>query len=123
VPFNRAAIEETAMLALIGSACTAVAILAVALAALACNHPNAPRWVQRELTAQLCGVVITIVLGLGLACLARTAVHLLADGITLVEAAVLAGGIALVVVTLRTLKFGARLRRHQASAVALVPPV
>ncbi len=110
------------MLALLGSACTAAAILAVALAALLFNHPNAPRWAQRELTAQLCGVAITIVLGLGLASLAMTAAHLLADGITLAEAAVLAGGLALVVVMLRALGFAARLQRHQAAAVALVPP-
>ena len=83
--------------AVMGSAFTAFAILAIALMALAFNHPRAPRWVQRELTAQLSAVLVTIVLGVGLACLAMTVGHVLADGVALVELAALAGALALVV--------------------------
>ena len=110
------------MLAVIGSAFTAGAILAIALMAVAFNHPRAPRWLQRELTAQLSAVAATLVLGTGLACLALTASHVLAAGIALGEAAVLAGGLALVVVVLRALKVGTRLQGYQAVPAPTLPP-
>ena len=110
------------MLAVLGSALTAFAILAIALSILAFNHPNAPRWLRRELTAQLSAVSITIILGAGLACLVVTAAHVLAGGSALAEVIVPAGALALVVVALRALKVGARLRDHQSAATALVPP-
>jgi multisubunit Na+/H+ antiporter MnhB subunit len=122
VPFNRAVIEESAMLAVMGSAFTAFAIIAIALMALAFNHPRAPRWVQRELTAQLSAVLVTIILGVGLACLAMTAGHVLADGIALVELAALAGALALVVLVLRALKVGVRLQGYQVVTTPTLPP-
>lgn len=110
------------MLAVMGSAFTAFAILAIALMTLAFNHPRAPRWVQRELTAQLSAVAVTIVLGVGLACLVLTAGHVLADGIALLELAALIAALALVVLVLRALKVGARLQGYQAVPAPIVPP-
>jgi hypothetical protein len=110
------------MLAVMGSAFTALAILAIALMTLAFNHPRAPRWVQRELTAQLSAVAVTIVLGVGLACLVLTAGHVLAAGIALLELAALIGALALVVLVLRALKVGARLQGYQAVPAPIVPP-
>jgi hypothetical protein len=110
------------MLAVLGSACTAVAILAIALLTLAFNHPNAPRWVQREVIAFLSGVIVTIVLGLGLGCLALTGANMLAGGTTVAELAALAGALALVVLVLRALKVGARLQSYEATATPLQPP-
>jgi hypothetical protein len=110
------------MLAVMGSAFTAVAILTIALLTLAFNHPRAPRWVQRELTAQLSAVAVTIALGLGLACLALTAGHMLADGVAIGEVATLAGALALVVLTLRALKVGLRLQAYRAATTPDLPP-
>ena len=110
------------MLAVMGSAFTAFAILAIALMTLAFNHPSAPRWVQRELTAQLSAVAVTIVLGVGLACLVLMLGQMLAGGIALVEVAALSGALALVVLLLRALKVGARLQGYQAVPTPIVPP-
>jgi len=110
------------MLAVMGSAFTAFAILAIALMTLAFNHPRAPRWVQRELTAQLSAVAVTIVLGVGLACLVLTAGHVLAGGIAVVELAALAAALALVVLGLRALKVGVRLQGYQVAATPVLPP-
>jgi hypothetical protein len=110
------------MLAVMGSAFTAIAIVSIALMTLAFNHPRAPRWVQRELTAQLSAVAVTIVLGVGLACLALTVGHFLADGVALVEVAALAAALALVVVVLRALKIGARLQGYAAVPAPTLPP-
>lgn len=110
------------MLAVMGSAFTAVAILAIALLTLALNHPKAPRWVQREVTAFLSAVLVTIILGMGLTCLVLTAGHVLADGIALVEAAALAGALALVALALRGLKVGARLQSYRAATTPILPP-
>ena len=110
------------MLAVMGSAFTAFAILSIALLTLAFNHPRAPRWVQRELTAQLGAVAVTIVLGLGLACLVLTGGHMLADGVAIFEAAALAGALALVVLALRALKVGLRLQGYRATATPILPP-
>lgn len=110
------------MLAVMGSAFTASAILAIALMTLAFNHPRAPRWVQRELTAQLSAVAVTIVLGVGLACLVLTAGQVLADGIALLDVAALTAALALVVLALRALKVGARLQGYQAVPAPTLPP-
>ena len=108
-----------------GSALTAGAILAVALLTLLFANPSAPRWTQRELTAQLASVVVTMVLGLGLGCLVFLAPQQIkAEGLTLVEVAALGGALALIVLVLRRLKVGARVRAYQASGLTLpaVPP-
>ena len=112
------------MYAVYGSALTAGAILAVALLALLFANPSAPRWTQRELTAQLAAVAVTIPLGLGLGLLALSPGQMMADGVTLAGLAALAGGVALVVLTLRALKIGHRLRAYQATAAAALarPP-
>lgn len=112
------------MYAVYGSALTAGAILAVALLALLFANPSAPRWTQRELTAQLAAVAVTIPLGLGLGLLALSPSQMMADGVTLAGLAALAGGVGLVVLTLRALKIGARLRAYQATAAAALalPP-
>jgi hypothetical protein len=108
-----------------GSALTAGAVLAVALLTLLFANPLAPRWTQRELTAQLASVVVTMVLGLGLGCLVFLAPQQIkAEGLTLVEVAALGGALALIVLVLRWLKVGARVRAYQASGLTLpvVPP-
>jgi hypothetical protein len=110
------------MLALLGSACTAFAILAIALLTLGLNHPQAPRWVQGEATAFISGVIVTIVLGLGLGCLALTGMEILAGDTTLADVAALLGTLALVVLALRALKVGARLQGYQAAPVPIPPP-
>lgn len=111
------------MYAVYGSAFTAGAVLAIALLALLFANPSAPRWTQRELTAQLASVAVTVPLGLGLGLLALSPSQMMADGATLAELAALAGGVALVVLTLRTLKVGARLRGYRATpAVDLALP-
>jgi heme/copper-type cytochrome/quinol oxidase subunit 3 len=115
--------RKSAMLAVLGSACTAFAILAIAFLALAFNHPNAPRWLQTEITVFVCAVGVTIVLGLGLGCLAVTGANMLAGGSTVAEVAALAGALALVVLVLRALKLGARLQGYQAAAMPLPPAV
>jgi len=106
------------MYAVYGSALTAGAILAVALLALLFANPAAPSWTQRELTAQLASVVVTIPLAVGLGLLALSPSQMMTDGITLAGLAALAGGLALVVLTLRGLKVGARLRVYQATPAA-----
>jgi len=106
------------MYAVYGSALTAGAILAVALLALLFANPSAPRWTQRELTAQLASVVVTIPLAVGLALLALSPSQMMANGVTFAGLAALAGGVALVLLMLRALKVGARLRAYQATAVA-----
>jgi hypothetical protein len=108
-----------------GSALSAGAILAIALLTLLFANPSAPRWTQRELTAQLASVVVTMVLGLGLGCLVFLAPQQIkAEGLTLVEVAALAGALALIVLVLRRLKVGARVRAYQGSGLTLpaVPP-
>ena len=108
------------MLAVLGSASTALAILAIAFLTLALNHPKAPRWVQGEATAFLGAVIVTIVLGLGLGCLALTVAEILAGDTTLADVAAPLGALALVVLALRALKVGARLQGYQAAPIA--PP-
>lgn len=106
------------MYAVYGSALTAAGILAIALLALLFAHPSAPRWTQRELTAQLASVGVTLLLGFGLGCLVFLAPQQMrAEGVTVVEIAALGGTLALVVLVLRTLKIGARRRAYQATAV------
>jgi hypothetical protein len=108
------------MFAVIGSASLAGGILAVALLALLFGNPNAPGWVQRELTAQLASVAVTMILGLGIGCLLFLAPkQMSADGVTLVEVAALVGALALIVLVLRALKVGARLRAYQATGLAI----
>jgi hypothetical protein len=106
------------MYAVYGSALTAGAIFAVALLALLFANPSAPRWTQRELTAQLASVAVTIPLGLGLGMLALSPSQMMADGVTLAGLAALAGGVVLVVLMLRALKIGARMRAYQATPAA-----
>jgi hypothetical protein len=106
------------MYAVYGSALTAGAILAVALLALLFANPSAPRWTQRELTAQLASVAVTIPLGLGLGLLALSPSQMMAEGVTLPGLAALVCGVALVVLTLRALKIGARRRADQATPAA-----
>jgi hypothetical protein len=110
------------MFAVLGSASTALAILAIALLTLALNHPNAPRWVQGEATAFLGGVIVTIVLGLGLGCLALTGAEILAGDTTLADVAAPLGALALVVLALRALKVDARMQGYQAASVPIPPP-
>lgn len=110
------------MVAVLGSACTAGAILAIALLMLTFNHPRTPRWLQGELPVFLSGVIVTIVLGLGLGSLALTVAHILADGVTSTELAALAGALALVVLVLRALQVGPRLAGYRAAAAPLPPP-
>jgi hypothetical protein len=114
------------MYAVIGSVSLAAGILAVALLALLFANPNAPRWTQRELTAQLTSVVVTMMLGLGLGCLLFLAPQQIkAEGLTLVEVAALGGSLALIVLVLRALRVGTRVRAYQASGLAVptvVPP-
>ncbi|HEX5795237.1 MAG TPA: hypothetical protein VFY19_05325 [Geminicoccaceae bacterium] len=108
-----------------GSALSAGAILAIALLTLLFANPSAPRWTQRELTAQLASVVVTMVLGLGLGCLVFLAPQQIkAEGLTLVEVAALGAALALIVLVLRALRVGARVRAYQASALTIpvVPP-
>ena len=109
------------MYAVYGSVLTAGAVLAVAVLALLFANPSAPRWTRRELTAQLASVAVTIPLGLGLGLLALSPSQMMADGVTLAGLAALAGGLALVVLTLRALKVGARLRAYRATAAAELP--
>jgi hypothetical protein len=111
------------MLAVLGSACTAFAILAIAFLSLAFNHPNGPRWLQTEITVFVCAVGVTIVLGLGLGCLAVTGANMLAGASTFADVAALAAALALVVLVLRALKVGARLQGYQAAAMPLPPAV
>jgi hypothetical protein len=106
------------MYAVYGSALTAGAILAVALLALLFANPSAPRWTQRELTAQLASVAVTIPLGLGLGLLVLSPSQMMADGVTLAGLAALAGGVALVALMLRGLKIGARMRAYQTTSAA-----
>jgi hypothetical protein len=115
------------MFAVIGSASLTGGILAIALLTLLFGNPNAPRWTQRELTAQLASVAVTITLGLGIGCLVFLAPQqIMAEGVTLVEIAALGGSLALVVLALRALKVGARLRAYQAAGLAIAgvePPI
>ncbi len=109
-----------------GSALTAGAIVLIALLTLLFANPSAPRWTQRELTAQLGSVVVTIMLGVGLGCLLFLAPQQIkAEGLTLVEVAALGGALALIVLVLRALKVGTRVRAYQGSGLAIptvVPP-
>ena len=115
------------MYAVIGSASLAAGILAVALLALLFGNPHAPRWTQRELIAQLSSVVVTVMIGLGLGCLVFLAPQqITAEGLTLAEVAALGGALALIVLVLRALKVGARLRAYQTSGLVIPtvePPV
>jgi len=111
------------MFAVIGSASLAGGILAVALLALLFGNPNAPRWTQRELTAQLASVVVTMMLGLGLGCLLFLAPQqMMAEGVTALEIAALGGSLAFIVLVLRALKVGVRLRAYEAAA-PVIPAV
>jgi hypothetical protein len=114
------------MYAVYGSTLTAAAIVAIALLTLLFANPSAPRWTQRELTAQLAAVLVTMILGLGLGCLLFLAPQQIkAEGLTLVEVAAFGGSLALILLVLRALKVGARVRAYQASGLALptvVPP-
>jgi hypothetical protein len=108
------------MFAVIGSASLAGGILAVALLALLFGNPNAPRWTQRELTAQLASVVVTMMLGFGVGSLVFLAPQQMMDeGVTLVEIGALGGSLALIVLVLRALKVGARLRAYEAAGLAI----
>ena len=110
------------MLAVLGSACTASAIVAIALLSLAFNHPKTPRLLRAEVVVFLRGVVVTIALGVGLGCLAVTGRSILAGSASLAEFVAAAVALALIVLVLRTLKLGARLESYRVAALPLPPP-
>ena len=103
------------MYAIMGSALTAVGLLALALLALLFRNPAAPAWSRSELVAELFAVVVTGALGLGFAYLAMAPMQLSADGLSLVEVAIAIGVFAGLVVVLRLLEVRTRLRAYDAA--------
>jgi hypothetical protein len=104
------------MYAVLGSVLTTGALLAVALLMLLFRNPAAPRWTRLELVAELCAVVVTAALGLGIAYLAMTPHQLMTDGVRLIDVAAIAGSLLVLVIVWRALRVRARLQAYAAAA-------
>jgi hypothetical protein len=106
------------MYAVLGSALVAGAVLGMALLSLLVRRPAASAFARSELTATLGSVVIAGGFGLGLTWLAMTPRQLAADGMSLAGIALVAAIWVGLVIVLRLLKPGVRLRAYDAAAAA-----